>query len=214
MSPDNSASERTPLINGAGAAHAHRSNPHHHSGSRTLHFLTNSKYTPGTDSDNFAVRAAAYTWHVTKVTLLSSTLLNYYTAPQTRHKFAEFQRCLKKRAQRANAIAKHHRLCQLPPHHRPHWHHCRLHGLGLHRRLHHQLLRHHPPRRRPVLCHRGNLPAPGRGHGRLVECHLWQCRRVDCTFCLFSFSWLLPGSLGPSARYTRQQTNTASSLTG
>ncbi|KAK3186178.1 Vacuolar membrane antiporter, partial [Lecanicillium sp. MT-2017a] len=72
MSPDNSASERTPLINGAGAAHAHRSNPHHHSGSRTLHFLTNSKYTPGTDSDNFAVRAAAYTWHVTKVTLLSN----------------------------------------------------------------------------------------------------------------------------------------------
>jgi Ca2+:H+ antiporter len=72
MSPDNSASERTPLINGTRSASS-SSNPHHHNGSRTIHFLTNSRYTPGTDSDNVAVRAAAYTWHVTKVTLLSST---------------------------------------------------------------------------------------------------------------------------------------------
>ncbi|TQS33888.1 hypothetical protein Golomagni_05753 [Golovinomyces magnicellulatus] len=52
------ASERTPLI-GSGS-------------SPTTQFLVNPHHTPGTDSRNFAVRGIAYTWHVTKVTLLSS----------------------------------------------------------------------------------------------------------------------------------------------
>jgi Ca2+:H+ antiporter len=40
--------------------------------SGTLVFLFNSKRTPGRDSDNLAIRSLAYTWHVTKVTILSN----------------------------------------------------------------------------------------------------------------------------------------------
>ncbi|EEU38570.1 uncharacterized protein NECHADRAFT_55186 [Fusarium vanettenii 77-13-4] len=41
-------------------------------GSSTVHFLLDSKYTPGLDSRNSALRYLAYSWHITKVTLLSS----------------------------------------------------------------------------------------------------------------------------------------------
>lgn len=71
--PNRTASERTPLINGERSNTSRSATAHHHSGSRTLHFLTNSRYTPGTDHDNIAVRSMCYTWHVAKVTLLSST---------------------------------------------------------------------------------------------------------------------------------------------
>ncbi|KAJ3453558.1 hypothetical protein MRS44_017805 [Fusarium solani] len=43
-------------------------------GSSTIGFLFDSKYTPGLDSQNFALRHLAYSWHTTKVTLLSSML--------------------------------------------------------------------------------------------------------------------------------------------
>lgn len=36
------------------------------------HFFLNSRSTPGTESDSRVVRYSASTWHVTKVTLLSS----------------------------------------------------------------------------------------------------------------------------------------------
>ncbi|KAH7237830.1 Sodium/calcium exchanger protein-domain-containing protein [Fusarium solani] len=41
-------------------------------GSSTLNFLLDSKYTPGLNSQNSALRHLAYLWHVTKITLLSS----------------------------------------------------------------------------------------------------------------------------------------------
>lgn len=67
-------SETTPLLV-RDSAHAHHANGHHtrqHGGSTTFQFLADSSYTPGRDSSNILVRAAAETWHVTKVTLLSS----------------------------------------------------------------------------------------------------------------------------------------------
>ncbi|OAR00114.1 hypothetical protein LLEC1_05128 [Akanthomyces lecanii] len=72
---DHGSSERTPLLNGegsnntAGAANGQRRPT---SGSDLKHFLTNARWTPGTEHDNLVVRSAAYTWHVTKVTLLSN----------------------------------------------------------------------------------------------------------------------------------------------
>ncbi|TQV98168.1 hypothetical protein V2A60_006158 [Cordyceps javanica] len=72
------SSERTPLLNGngegsnAGAPAAHASHHRPASGSNLKHFFTNARYTPGTDHDSLVVRGAAYTWHVTKVTLLSN----------------------------------------------------------------------------------------------------------------------------------------------
>ncbi|KAJ4175884.1 Vacuolar calcium ion transporter [Fusarium falciforme] len=41
-------------------------------GSNTVYLLLDSKYTPGLNSQNSALRYLAYSWHVTKVTLLSS----------------------------------------------------------------------------------------------------------------------------------------------
>ncbi|KAI8710512.1 Vacuolar calcium ion transporter [Fusarium sp. LHS14.1] len=41
-------------------------------GSNTVYLLPDSKYTPGLNSQNSALRYLAYSWHVTKVTLLSS----------------------------------------------------------------------------------------------------------------------------------------------
>ncbi|KAM6505303.1 Vacuolar calcium ion transporter [Fusarium solani] len=41
-------------------------------GSNTVYLLPDSKYTPGLNSQNSAFRYLAYSWHVTKVTLLSS----------------------------------------------------------------------------------------------------------------------------------------------
>jgi Ca2+:H+ antiporter len=49
--------------------------------SGTLVFLFNSKRTPGRDSDNLAIRSLAYTWHVTKVTILSSRFHHYQLLP-------------------------------------------------------------------------------------------------------------------------------------
>ncbi|KAM6514132.1 Vacuolar calcium ion transporter [Fusarium falciforme] len=54
-----------PHRNGDGRASLRR-------GSSTIGFLFDSKYTPGLDSQNFALRHLAYSWHITKVTLLSS----------------------------------------------------------------------------------------------------------------------------------------------
>ncbi|ATY59405.1 calcium ion transporter Vcx1, putative [Cordyceps militaris CM01] len=76
---DRSSSERTPLLNGeggsnAGAGAATGRGRHHRptGGSNLKHFLLNHRYTPGTEHDSIVVRSAAYTWHVAKVTLLSS----------------------------------------------------------------------------------------------------------------------------------------------
>ncbi|KAG8406928.1 Vacuolar membrane antiporter [Metarhizium acridum] len=66
------ADEHTPLINGESASSAQAGNHTQHqpkTGLRT--FLLDTQYTPGNDSESIAVRGAAYTWHVTKVTLLS-----------------------------------------------------------------------------------------------------------------------------------------------
>lgn len=73
------ASERTPLINGEESSSAQGANhTQHESRSGGLYsFFLDHKHTPGIDSDSFFVRGSAYTWHVTKVTLLSSE----YTFP-------------------------------------------------------------------------------------------------------------------------------------
>lgn len=78
------ANEATPLINGEASSALRGSLAHDHSngnghiglsrGSSTMTFLFDSKHTPGLDNQNIAVRSLAYTWHVTKITLLSSTL--------------------------------------------------------------------------------------------------------------------------------------------
>jgi Ca2+:H+ antiporter len=70
-----SADEHTPLINGESASSAQASNGNHiqHSPrSGVMTFFFDHKHTPGNDSNSTLVRSAAYTWHVTKVTLLSS----------------------------------------------------------------------------------------------------------------------------------------------
>lgn len=83
--------ERAPLLNGEtssgslGQAHSHSNgngNGHLHvrHGTGALMFFFDSKRTPGLESENIAVRSLAYIWHVTKITLLSSTLL---LGPQT-----------------------------------------------------------------------------------------------------------------------------------
>lgn len=82
---DRGSSERTPLLNGegsnntAGGATRHRRPT---SGSNLKHFFTNARWTPGTEHDNLVVRSAAYTWHVTKVTLLSSAFVHSLDNPQ------------------------------------------------------------------------------------------------------------------------------------
>ncbi|KAM0439819.1 hypothetical protein ACHAPT_000916 [Fusarium lateritium] len=80
------ADESSPLIINGGASSAlHDTLGHIHPhgngnghigtlsrGSSTMTFLFDSKHTPGLDSQNFALKHLAYSWHVTKVTLLSS----------------------------------------------------------------------------------------------------------------------------------------------
>ncbi|KAJ4234268.1 Vacuolar calcium ion transporter [Fusarium solani] len=79
------ADENSPLIANGGASsalqdtlgHVHgNGNGNGHislsRGSSTMTFLFDSKHTPGLDNQNFALRHLAYSWHVTKVTLLSS----------------------------------------------------------------------------------------------------------------------------------------------
>lgn len=142
------ASERTPLLNGGGesshvsADGAGVGSHHHHRANRSnlFHFFVNSRYTPGTDHSSIVVRSAAYTWHVTKVTLLSSAL------PL---RLAEQER---KKNENVMLMKNTHRLCQLSPRHCPRGHRRRHAQLERHCRLYPQLLRHHPPRRRAVLC--------------------------------------------------------------
>ncbi|POR35185.1 Vacuolar calcium ion transporter [Tolypocladium paradoxum] len=70
--PHRSADERTPLINGetSSADNGQVVPPRQRSG--PLAFFFDTKHTPGRDSGSIAVRSLAYTWHVAKVTLLSS----------------------------------------------------------------------------------------------------------------------------------------------
>ncbi|KAL6897011.1 Ca2+ transporter [Trichoderma evansii] len=71
MSYNNSSSnERTPLLNGGSGNQNHIGSNNERS--TTFQFFFDSKHTPGTHSENFAVRTLAYSWHVTKVTLLSN----------------------------------------------------------------------------------------------------------------------------------------------
>ncbi|KAG6014557.1 hypothetical protein E4U54_005113 [Claviceps lovelessii] len=76
--PGGNADEHTPLINGETAASAHAAHPAagnhitHHSDNSVYSFFFDNKHTPGNDSESIVVRSAAYTWHVTKVTLLSN----------------------------------------------------------------------------------------------------------------------------------------------
>lgn len=67
------ANEQTPLINGESASSSHAGNHiTQHSNNSVYSFFFDHKHTPGNDSDSIVVRSAAYTWHVTKVTLLSN----------------------------------------------------------------------------------------------------------------------------------------------
>ncbi|KAL7810156.1 Ca2+ transporter [Trichoderma gracile] len=72
------AGERTPLINGEGASsngshsHHHIIGGHHSTRSAAYQFFFDANHTPGNGSDKFVIRSLAYTWHVTKVTLLSN----------------------------------------------------------------------------------------------------------------------------------------------
>jgi Ca2+:H+ antiporter len=77
MSNKQSSSERTPLLNGEGASSNGTPNHSHiqsssNERSAAFRFFFDSKHTPGTHSENIAVRTLAYSWHVAKVTLLSS----------------------------------------------------------------------------------------------------------------------------------------------
>ncbi|KAG5951890.1 hypothetical protein E4U53_002046, partial [Claviceps sorghi] len=72
--PGGNADEHTPLINGESASSAASSGPSaatRHADNSVYSFFFDSKHTPGNDSQSVVVRSAAYTWHVTKVTLLS-----------------------------------------------------------------------------------------------------------------------------------------------
>lgn len=74
--PRRGEDERTPLINGSSSpqdsGNGGDENHYPTQSSDTMVFLFNTEHTPGKDSENVAVRALAHTWHVTKVTLLSS----------------------------------------------------------------------------------------------------------------------------------------------
>ncbi|KAL7951882.1 Ca2+ transporter [Trichoderma barbatum] len=76
MSNKPNNNERTPLLNGESASsngnHNHIVGEHRSERSAAFQFFFDSKHTPGNDSDNFVVRSLAYTWHITKVTLLSN----------------------------------------------------------------------------------------------------------------------------------------------
>lgn len=75
--PRQANDERTPLINGSSSPHDDGGDENHYptQSSDTMVFLFNSEHTPGKDSSNIAIRAAAHCWHATKVTLLSSEFL-------------------------------------------------------------------------------------------------------------------------------------------
>ncbi|KAM4062987.1 sodium/calcium exchanger protein [Hirsutella rhossiliensis] len=65
------ADERTPLVNGGTSSSAQGDTLSRHR-SGAFAFFFDSRHTPGNNSDRVAVRSLAYTWHVTKVTLLSN----------------------------------------------------------------------------------------------------------------------------------------------
>ncbi|EQL04030.1 hypothetical protein G6O67_008190 [Ophiocordyceps sinensis] len=65
------ASERTPLVNGGTSSSAQGGAVSRHR-SAAYSFFLDSKHTPGKNSNSVAVRSLAYSWHVTKVTLLSN----------------------------------------------------------------------------------------------------------------------------------------------
>lgn len=71
--PNGDAHERTPLINGGSSG----ANGHHHVSipdrSKLYTFLFDTRETPGNNSDKVLTRSLCYTWHILKVTLLSST---------------------------------------------------------------------------------------------------------------------------------------------
>ncbi|KAI9900661.1 hypothetical protein N3K66_004923 [Trichothecium roseum] len=70
--PNGDAHERTPLINGGSSG----ANGHHHVSipdrSKLYTFLFDTRETPGNNSDKVLTRSLCYTWHILKVTLLSS----------------------------------------------------------------------------------------------------------------------------------------------
>ncbi|EHK23912.1 Ca2+ transporter [Trichoderma virens Gv29-8] len=76
MSNKPNNNERTPLLNGLNGESSNGNHNHildrGRERSAAFQFFFDSKHTPGNDSDNFVVRSLAYTWHVTKVTLLSN----------------------------------------------------------------------------------------------------------------------------------------------
>lgn len=69
---DDNADERTPLVNGGlnGSTHDQAETQAH---SAAFTFFLNPHKTPGLHSSNVALRSAAYSWHIAKVTILSST---------------------------------------------------------------------------------------------------------------------------------------------
>ncbi|KAF3359711.1 Pectate lyase B [Verticillium dahliae VDG1] len=76
---DDGASESSPLLgNGSGGqphlrdADGDEPRANGHSRNKTVQFFFDTERTPGSDSDNVFVKYSAYTWHVTKVTLLSN----------------------------------------------------------------------------------------------------------------------------------------------
>jgi hypothetical protein len=140
---NHTADENSPLLNG-GASSAlndtlgHRNGNGHISLSRdssTMTFLFDSKHTPGIDNSNIAVRSLAYSWHIAKVTLLSSmfALLDIRSHTQ---------------------LTLFVRLCQLSSCHGTSRYYRWQDGLGLHCRFHHQLLRYYPTRCCSVVCDR------------------------------------------------------------
>ncbi|EEY21930.1 vacuolar calcium ion transporter [Verticillium alfalfae VaMs.102] len=75
---EDGASESSPLLgNGSGQPHLRDADgdeprANGHSRNKTVQFFFDTERTPGSDSDNVFVKYSAYTWHVTKVTLLSN----------------------------------------------------------------------------------------------------------------------------------------------
>ncbi|KAI1826763.1 calcium/proton exchanger [Xylaria intraflava] len=64
--------ESTPLVGGNGVRLPRSDSNNIDGHNLTWEFFFNSRYTPGRDSSNLAVRCLAHLWHVTKATLLSS----------------------------------------------------------------------------------------------------------------------------------------------
>ncbi|KAF5525134.1 Vacuolar calcium ion transporter [Colletotrichum aenigma] len=76
---DGEVDEESPLLNGNHSSGQHDQNgngngvaEHDHHQNKTYGFFLDPRHTPGTDSDNVAVRYGSYAWHITKVTLLSN----------------------------------------------------------------------------------------------------------------------------------------------